>query len=646
MTNTLKAKKAESKKAKAGEEPEEQHESLVRSGRGKGYMRSGDQEANVPNAFKKNVVPRKARSLTVADNIVEEQTVVELAKSLSIEEHRHQQCAIMTQLTIDQQIEKDVEDTYAEWVQKLKGLEVEDPIVQLLLDLRKGSKASQLESMKQMKQAVTGKGSSVAHNKYYEFENILATNNDATRGSSCSDTGEEKDDETDDSDDSDMDLSEDEPKRDDDATGFGVFMYNKSTKPLKSTYLSLTVTSSSLEYIQSLLNETPTNELTDFMSNLVYTDAQTTSAAVYPEGNHKLTSYISEAAHHNLSPQANTTSYPTTNPQHISLHAKAKKLMQKANKNMRKINFKRAVTQKFKEYDQNPEALTSINISKAIDKAIHAKVLTEMKKLIPTHVLRVLANFVKPRLNNSVLELKLLNRIHESKTHPKNQKLYDTLYESIILDQETLNAQNAETSFHKRSHDHQDPPTDREREKGKKRRKDVDLFSKSSKKDKTPMIHAKKYTPADQPQDQEDLYVQECLNAGWFMKKSSPSTMAIEKKIKEIIQKDELIIADLKAQWNSDEGDVSKTRSFKRHMSKSSKPHPNFYNNDFYYLVCLSTEDKYTTSLTKHYAARYHIQGIEDMIFERWSKEVHCYQIEALNGIHHWEDARQDIFKA
>ncbi|GKC58048.1 hypothetical protein Tco_1085646, partial [Tanacetum coccineum] len=36
------------------------------------------------------------------------------------------------------------------------------------------------------------------------------------------------------------------------------------------------------------------------------------------------------------------------------------------------------------------------------------------------------------------------------------------------------------------------------------------------------------------------------------------------------------------AQWNNDEGDVSKPRSFERHMSKSSKPHPSFYNNDFY----------------------------------------------------------------
>ncbi|GJR76159.1 hypothetical protein Tco_0088524 [Tanacetum coccineum] len=81
-------------------------------------------------------------------------------------------------------------------------------------------------------------------------------------------------------------------------------------------------------------------------------------------------------------------------------------------------------------------------------------------------------------------------------------------------------------------------------------------------------------------------------------------------------------------------------------MSKSSKPHPSFYNNDFHYLAYLSTEEKYTTSLTKHYAARYYIQGIEDMVSYKWSKDVHHYQIEALNGIHHWKDTRQDFFKA
>ncbi|GKD65049.1 hypothetical protein Tco_1307157 [Tanacetum coccineum] len=126
LTNTIKAKKAKSKKAKAVEEPEEQHVSPIRSGKGKGYMRSDDQEANVPSAFKKNVVPRKTKSLTLADNIVKEPIAVELAKSISIEEQRHLQREIMTHLITDQQIIKDVKDTYAEWGQKLKGPVVED----------------------------------------------------------------------------------------------------------------------------------------------------------------------------------------------------------------------------------------------------------------------------------------------------------------------------------------------------------------------------------------------------------------------------------------------------------------------------------------------------------------------------------------
>nr|GEW11106.1 hypothetical protein [Tanacetum cinerariifolium] len=158
-------------------------------------------------------------------------------------------------------------------------------------------------------------------------------------------------------------------------------------------------------------------------------------------------------------------------------------------------------------------------------------------------------------------------------------------------------------------------------------------------------------------------YFQQHSNLGWFTKKSrsanamrrttwfdlllkssidlnedhilGSSTMAIAKKLKEIIQKDELTITYLEgagpeklklhyknsvkleynvdqlkvavvseAQWNNDKGDVSKPRSFECHMSKSSKPHPSFYNNDLYYLVYLSTKEKYTTSLTKHYAKR------------------------------------------
>nr|GEZ95143.1 hypothetical protein [Tanacetum cinerariifolium] len=120
-----------------------------------------------------------------------------------------------------------------------------------------------------------------------------------------------------------------------------------------------------------------------------------------------------------------------------------------------------------------------------------------------------------------------------------------------------------------------------------KRRKDAgQSSSKSSRKYKAPMVHAQEDTPADQPQDQEDLYVQERLNAGRFTKKSGSTA----KKLKELIHKDELTIADLKAvsteaQWNTGEGKVSKPRSFENHMLKSIKPHLSFYNNDFYYLM-------------------------------------------------------------
>ncbi|GJU40801.1 hypothetical protein Tco_1193758 [Tanacetum coccineum] len=131
-----------------------------------------------------------------------------------------------------------------------------------------------------------------------------------------------------------------------------------------------------------------------------------------------------------------------------------------------------------------------------------------------------------------------------------------------------------------------------------------------------------------------------------------PSTITIAKKLKTLIQQDELIMAYLKgtgfeklkqqyqndveleyhvdqlkaavlseAKWNSDEDDVSKPRLFERHMSKNIKRHPSFYNNNLYYLVILSTEEK-------------------------WCKETHRYHFEALNGIHHWEDRKIDFFQA
>ncbi|GKA94132.1 hypothetical protein Tco_0816118 [Tanacetum coccineum] len=148
-------------------------------------------------------------------------------------------------------------------------------------------KASRLESLRQKKQPVAGEGSSAAHNKYYS-----SLDSDATLYSSSSDKSEESANETDDADESDMDLFNDNLQGDDDALRYGVFMHNKSTTTPSSTYLSPTVTSSSLDFIQTLLDETPANELMDFMSHPVHTDAHTTLVVQYPEENPELTSYF------------------------------------------------------------------------------------------------------------------------------------------------------------------------------------------------------------------------------------------------------------------------------------------------------------------------------------------------------------------
>ncbi|GJU75396.1 hypothetical protein Tco_1272466 [Tanacetum coccineum] len=218
----------------------EPHLSPIKSGRGKGFMCYGDQVANVPNKLKKDVVPRKTRSLTIT-----KESVV--------------------------------------------GPAVEDLAVQSLLDLQKRSKASKLKSLRQKKQPVAGEGSSVSHNKYYSSSD---TDSDATLYSSSSNKSEESANETDDADKSYMDN----PQGDDDAVMYEVFMHNKSIATPNSTYLSMTVTSSSLDFIQTLLDETPVNELTDFMSHLVYTDAHTTLVVHNPEGNPELTSYITGAS--------------------------------------------------------------------------------------------------------------------------------------------------------------------------------------------------------------------------------------------------------------------------------------------------------------------------------------------------------------
>ncbi|GKB04736.1 hypothetical protein Tco_0832931 [Tanacetum coccineum] len=231
--------------------------------------------------------------------------------------------------------------------------------------------------------------------------------------------------------------------------------------------------------------------------------------------------------------------------------------------------------------------------------------------------------------------------------HNKSTATPDSTYLSPTVTN-TLDAQAAHSSFHKRSHGNQDPPNNCEGENKKKIRTDVgEPSSRSLRRNRSPVAIVQDDTPAMQPLDKADILIHKPSNPEWFLKKMGlakrrttwfdlllksdidknekhilgPLTVVIAKKFKELIQKDELTIADLEgaglkwlkvqynidveleyhvcplkaavlseAQWNSDEEDVSKPISFERHMSKSTKPHPCFYNNDYSYLVDLSIE--------------------------------------------------------
>ncbi|GJT82010.1 hypothetical protein Tco_1056352 [Tanacetum coccineum] len=68
-----------------------------------------------------------------------------------------------------------------------------------------------------------------------------------------------------------------------------------------------------------------------------------------------------------------------------------------------------------------------------------------------------------------------------------------------------------------------------------------------------------------------------------------------------------------------------------------------FFNNDLEYLREGSNDKKYTESMTKYKAARYELQGIEDMVPNLWSPVKVAYDRFALLGISHWYGHLEEI---
>ncbi|GJR48278.1 hypothetical protein Tco_1316381 [Tanacetum coccineum] len=148
-----------------------------------------------------------------------------------------------------------------------------------------------------------------------------------------------------------------------------------------------------------------------------------------------------------------------------------------------------------------------------------------------------------------------------------------------------------------------DPPNNHEVEKSRQRKRNAGKSSsKSSKKEKDLMDSTNDDIPADQSQDNVEELIHKTQN-GFLMQVRSRdedsilrlSTFMVAKKIKELIKKDGLTIADLEEEANLSEveDDLTKPRSLEKKMSKSGRPDNHFYNSDFYNLAYLSMEKRW-----------------------------------------------------
>ncbi|GJY11401.1 hypothetical protein Tco_0379586 [Tanacetum coccineum] len=123
----------------------------------------------------------------------------------------------------------------------------------------------------------------------------------------------------------------------------------------------------------------------------------------------------------------------------------------------------------------------------------------------------------------------------------------------------------------------------------------------------------------DQPQDTSEPKKAKTLNPEWFMQPPRPLTPDPEWNKHQCFN----AFTD-KLDWNNPEGDcypfyLSKPLPLQGHPCHLTIAVDYFFNNDLEYLKSSNLERTYTMSITKTKAARYEIEGIEDMVPTLWS---------------------------
>ncbi|GJT33185.1 retrovirus-related pol polyprotein from transposon TNT 1-94 [Tanacetum coccineum] len=260
--------------------------------------------------------------------------------------------------------------------------------------------------------------------------------------------------------------------------------------------------------------------------------------------------------------------------------------------------------------------------------------------------------------------------MHESKSfnkHHVNKTLYHALMESLIADENIIDQGVDDLIKHKkRPHDdadrEQDPPVGLKKRKMSKdaeppkkpkssgsskdtTRSQPKLTGKSIQSEETVFEAADTKMPLNKGNDmgdvdeQPDVKVdpkQDCTPIDF-------SAFAMNRlKISKLTKVD--LVGQNNPKGNHCPYDLSKPLPLKETRGRLTVPVDFFFNNDLEYLKGGSTDKKYTASTTKTKAAKYDVEGIEDMVPKLWSLIKVAYDKHAALGISHWGPKRQRFY--
>ncbi|GKA14050.1 hypothetical protein Tco_0693696 [Tanacetum coccineum] len=460
--------------------------STPKKGMGKGYMRKCDMEVNAPTPQnKKDTIPRCSRTITIANNLLEDQNqALDYAKLVNEEENQQREKEQRrkqrhNEIVFEKQVNKEVDDGY-----------------------------------KHLKATGEGLGASLESQDHSDSDNYVSTDDDKTQSDKDFDLRDDIDksdneDESVDSDNDDSDKDFDDDK--DHAADFVIHPHDKEPvqTPKETQFNSTSVITTLTDDVSQYLVDPTEIQMTEVLNEQLYTESTTMTVT-------HLLETIQESQEEN--PAKNVTETPPATTPTKTKKKQEKTLLQKGIK--KKNDWKMAVKKRLDDHEQRLNALSQVNNAKAIKKSIQAAVVKEFKTQVPKLLPKVVSDAIKKNLVNlsqsiatptvDPTEYELKRQLYEKMFQTtvnmklnKHHDLYDALQESMKVNEIQAQFGSAKTSTKKQSHDDQDPLENHEGEKKMKKQKGVGVSLSKKGKAQDDYPHYERGDDAKEPRHEE-----------------------------------------------------------------------------------------------------------------------------------------------